>query len=298
MKKLLFGASGQVGTELRRLWKDEDTVFLSRTDCDLCNSIAIREVIRRCEPKLIVNAAAYTAVDHAETDVENCFAINGVAPGIMAEEAEELGALLVHYSTDYVFDGSKPEPYAEGDEVNPQNQYGKSKHAGELAIQRTRAKYLVLRTSWVYSPYGHNFVKTMLRLGTERDQLRIVDDQVGAPTSAAAIARATVRILSGYSSKSEFPGGLYHMTAEGHISWAGFAHEIFRQAKLEPVPAIQPISTEEYPMPARRPKNSRLSNESFAQTFGFRLSGWREQLQETIAVLMPEAAGAQSVPEE
>lgn len=288
MKILLFGSTGQLGTEFRSRSDLGELIAVSRTKCDLADPEALRKVIRSSKPQIILNAAAYTAVDRAESEVEACFAINSVAPGVMAEEAARLGALLVHYSTDYVFDGNKSEPYDEEDPANPQNQYGRSKLAGELAIKGTKARYLLLRTSWVYSPYGNNFVKTMLRLGMERKSLRIVDDQIGAPTSAAAIARATLKVVREYNPNGEFPVGLYHMTAEGQTSWAGFAHEIFRQAKLQPSPAIEPIRSEEYPTPARRPRNSRLSNENFARAFGFRLSNWQEQLPETILALVPE----------
>jgi dTDP-4-dehydrorhamnose reductase len=235
---------------------------------------------------VILNAAAYTAVDRAETETEACFASNAIAPGVMAEEAEKLGALLVHYSTDYVFDGEKNAPYTEADAVNPQNQYGRSKVAGEQAIQATGTRYLIFRTSWVFSPSGTNFVKTMLRLAGERDRLRVVSDQVGAPTSAAAIARATARVCR----KDEIATGLYHMTAEGSVAWSGLAEEIFRQAKFERAPVVEPIGTAEYPTPAKRPKNSRLSNDKFATTFGFRLPEWREELAETLATLLPAPA--------
>jgi dTDP-4-dehydrorhamnose reductase len=181
-RTLLFGASGQVGTELRRLWKGGGLVAMTRADCDIREPSALRTAIHNADPDLILNAAAYTAVDQAETDIEQCFAINSLAPRIMAEEAAASGALLVHYSTDYVFDGRKDAPYTESDAVNPQNQYGLSKLEGERAIQASGAKYLIFRTSWVFSPHGHNFLLTMLRLGKERTCLKIVDDQVGSPT--------------------------------------------------------------------------------------------------------------------
>ncbi len=289
MKILLFGANGQVGAELRRLWDAAELVPLTRAECDLRDPRAVRATIQQLSPSFILNASAYTAVDRAETEVADCFAINAHAPGVMAEEAGKLGALLVHYSTDYVFDGQKDAPYTETDSATPINQYGRSKLEGEQAIQASGARYLIFRTSWIFSPRGSNFVKTVLRLAGERDRLRIIDDQIGSPTSAAAIARATSRILREPQPDS-VSTGLYHMTAEGYVSWAGLAEEIFRQAKLEPAPAIEPIPSEEYPTPAKRPKNSRLCNEKFAATFGFQLSGWREQLEETLSTLLPEYA--------
>lgn len=292
MKILLFGANGQVGTELQRLWDAAEIVSVTRKDCDLRDPDAVRRVIRQSSPRVILNAAAYTAVDRAETETEACFDVNGRAPGVMAEEAKRLGALLVHYSTDYVFDGEKTAPYTEVDPVNPQNVYGKSKLKGELAIQASRARYLIFRTSWVFSPHGSNFVKTMLRLAFERDRLRIVDDQIGAPTAASAIARATARVVGG-GEASELESGLYHMTAAGDVSWCGFAREIFRQATLDPEPVVEAIRSEEYPTPAKRPNNSRLSNEKFAKSFGFRLPHWREQLAETLGILSPKGISVQ-----
>ncbi len=286
MKILLFGANGQVGTELRELWEPRAIMPVGREQCDLRDPDAIRAVIRECSPSLILNAAAYTAVDRAETQVDDCFAINAGAPGVMAEEAQRLGALLVHYSTDYVFDGMKISPYEEEDVVNPQNQYGKSKLEGERAIEASNARYIVLRTSWVFSPQGTNFVKTMLKLAGERDRLQVVDDQFGSPTSAAAIARATARIVREHNTGND-ASGLYHMSSEGDVSWCGFAREIFRLAELERVPMVEAIRTEDYPTAAKRPKNSRLSNDKFAMTFGFRLPHWRDQLAETLSVLHP-----------
>ena len=258
---------------------------MTRADCDIREPSALRTAIHNADPDLILNAAAYTAVDQAETDIEQCFAINSLAPRIMAEEAAASGALLVHYSTDYVFDGRKDAPYTESDAVNPQNQYGLSKLEGERAIQASGAKYLIFRTSWVFSPHGHNFLLTMLRLGKERTCLKIVDDQVGSPTSATDIARATIRVLGEPSSHEGLPAGLYHMTSEGYVSWCGFAREIFQQANFDNV-SVEPIKTEAYPTAAARPKNSRLSNNHFAARFGFRLRPWSEQLEETLSALL------------
>jgi dTDP-4-dehydrorhamnose reductase len=263
----------------------DELVSITRNECDLRDSFAISRTIRNASPQVILNAAAYTAVDQAESDPENCLAINGVAPGVMATEAARCGALLVHYSTDYVFDGTKAGAYDESDEANPRNQYGKSKLEGERAIQATKANYLLFRTSWVFSPHGKNFVTTMLRLAKERDSLKVVDDQIGSPTSAAAIAGATARVIRIVGNDSKPSAGLYHMTAAGEVTWCGFAREICRRAHFEQTISVTPIRSEDYPTPAHRPKNSRLSNDRFSEKFGFRLSSWQEQLDETLSSL-------------
>jgi dTDP-4-dehydrorhamnose reductase len=208
---------------------------------------------------------------------------------VLAEEAAHLGALLVHYSTDYVFDGEKPEPYLESDPIHPVSVYGASKAAGEAAIAETGCRYLVLRTSWVYRAQGKNFLRTMLRLGAERPELRVVDDQIGAPTSAAAIATATARLVE---QQPDPPSGIYHMTAAGSTSWCGFAREIFRSGMLANPPQVQAIASSEYPTPAKRPSNSVLSNDKFGLTFGFRLPHWQRQLEEVLAGMnLPEMNG-------
>jgi dTDP-4-dehydrorhamnose reductase len=225
---------------------------------------------------VIVNAAAYTAVDKAEGDRETCYAVNATAPGLMAREAAALGAKLVHYSTDYVFDGTKAGTYTEGDPTGPRNVYGASKLAGEEAIAEAGGEFLILRTSWVYSNHGANFLKTMLRLGAERPELRIVSDQHGAPTSACAIADATVEILR-KATVGQWTSGVFHMTAAGATTWYGFAKAIFARA-AGVKPNLIPITTADYPTPAARPANSVLSNDKFVATFGFRLPDWEQQL--------------------
>ena len=228
MRILITGKNGQVGTELSRLYQSHgDVVLTGRLECDLSSGQSIRDVVGRVKPAIIINAGAYTAVDQAEKERALCFAINCDAPRVLAQEAAKLDALLIHYSTDYVFDGEKPGPYLESDPIDPLGVYGASKAAGEAAIAAAGSRYLVLRTSWVYSAHGKNFLRTMLRLGAERPELRVVDDQVGAPTSAAAIAAATVRLL-------EQPAvtGIYHMTAAGSTSWYGFARAIFEAGTL------------------------------------------------------------------
>jgi dTDP-4-dehydrorhamnose reductase len=281
MRILITGKNGQVGSEFSRLYPPSgDVVAAGRTECDLSSEQSIRDLVRRVEPAVIINAGAYTAVDQAEVERDLCYAVNAVAPRVLAEEAARLGALLIHYSTDYVFNGEKPEPYLESDPINPVSVYGASKAAGETAIAEAAARYLVLRTSWVYSAHGKNFLRTMLRLGAERSELRVVDDQVGAPTSAVAIATATAQLVEQYAtSGATLPVGIYHMTAGGSTSWCGFARAIFDAGVLSIPPRVQAIPSSAYPTPAKRPANSVLSNDKFAHTFGFRLPHWQQQLQ-------------------
>jgi dTDP-4-dehydrorhamnose reductase len=272
-----MGKDGQVGQALADLFPRADVAAVGRRECDLGNQQSIRDLVRPIAPEVIVNAAAYTAVDQAEAEPELCFAVNAAAPRVLAEEAARMNALLVHYSTDYVFDGEKTAPYLESDPIHPLGVYGASKAEGEAAIAASAGRWLVLRTSWVYSLRGKSFLRTMLRLAAERPELRVVDDQVGAPTSAAEIAAATVRLVGGYAlDPAAVPSGVYHMTAGGSTSWCGFAQAIVNS--IDPKPRVVAIATEAYPTPARRPKNSVLSNEKFARTFGFRLAPWLEQL--------------------
>jgi dTDP-4-dehydrorhamnose reductase len=288
MRILITGKNGQVGTELSRLYHSrQDVVLTSRDECDLSSEQSIRDTVRRVKPAVILNAGAYTAVDQAEKEPALCFAVNADAPRVLAEEAARLDALLIHYSTDYVFDGEKPAPYLETDPISPLNVYGESKAAGEAAIAKVATRFLVLRTSWVYGAHGKNFLRTMLRLGAERPELRVVDDQLGAPTSAAAIASATARLVEQPLSGG---WGIYHMTAAGSTSWYGFARAIFQEAVLATKPRVQPIPSSDYPTPARRPTNSVLSNDRFAQTFGFRLPAWEQQLNEVLAAMQIETA--------
>jgi dTDP-4-dehydrorhamnose reductase len=277
MHVLLFGGTGQVGHAFRARWPLADELVVStRGDCDLTDAESVRALVRRVRPDVIVNAAAYTAVDKAESDRDRCFAVNAAAPAAMAAEAAAIGAKLVHYSTDYVFDGSKAAPYVEEDPTGPRNVYGASKLAGERGIAEAGGEFVILRTSWVYSNHGANFLKTMLRLGAERPELRIVADQHGAPTSAESIADATVRILKD-TGAGKWASGTFHMTAGGATTWYGFAKAIFARA-AGTIPSLVPIGTAEYPTPAERPVNSVLSNEKFARTFGLRLPDWEQQL--------------------
>lgn len=280
MRILLFGGNGQVGHAIKgRHPFGDDLTSVTRQDCDLADCDQVRDVVRRICPEIIVNAAAYTAVDRAEEDRDLCFAVNAAAPAAMAEEAARSGGKLIHYSTDYVFDGTKAAPYVEEDPTNPRNVYGESKLAGERAIAEAGGDFAILRTSWVYSNHGANFLKTMLRLGAERSELRVVADQHGAPTSAEAIADATIRLVA--NAGTAWTGGVYHMTAAGSTTWHGFATAIF--AHQGRAPSLTPIQTADYPTPAARPANSVLSNDKFAFTHGFRLPGWEEQLATVMA---------------
>jgi dTDP-4-dehydrorhamnose reductase len=280
MRILITGKNGQVGTELSRLYQSHgDVILTGRQECDLSSEASIRDVVRRTKPAVIINAGAYTAVDQAEKERSLCFAINAAAPLVMAEEAARLDALLIHYSTDYVFDGTKSGPYVETDPIHPLSVYGESKAAGEAAVAKTGCKHLILRTSWVYGAHGKNFLRTMLRLGADRPELRVVNDQIGAPTSAAAIAEATVRLVNSAPEAS----GIYHMTSAGSTSWYGFACAILSAAMGAAAPRMQPIPGSDYPTPATRPANSMLANGKFARTFGFRLPSWQQQLDDVLA---------------
>lgn len=287
MKLLLTGPTGQVGWELARTLLPLGAVTaVSRTQADLSNIHSLQTIIRQIKPDIIVNPAAYTAVDKAETEHAQAFLINAEAPGVLAEEAKKLGSLLVHYSTDYVFDGTKSTPYDEQDLPNPINVYGQSKLAGERAIQAVGGDYLILRTSWVYASRGSNFLKTILRLAAEREELRIVADQIGAPTWARLIAEATAQIVrqSVCARRTDsFNSGLFHLTSSGETSWHGFAEKIVAIAREQNKlmlknKAIHPIPTTDYPLPAVRPANSRLSSQRLEQEFGLAMPSWDNAL--------------------
>jgi len=287
---LLTGSTGQVGWELQRTLMTLGEVITAGRESsslrmDLSNPDTIRYVIREVQPDLIVNPAAYTAVDKAETEPELAMAVNGTAPGVIAEEAKLIGAGVIHYSTDYVFNGNQPTPYTEQDEPDPQNIYGKTKLAGEKAIQAVDVPHLILRTSWVYGLRGKNFLLTMLKLAREREELKVVNDQVGAPTWSRLIAASTAQILSqstqdmiGFLSSNS---GIYHLTATGQTSWYDFAKAIF---EYDPNPSEQKlknllaIPSEQYPTPAKRPTYSSLDTEKIYNTFGITLPSWQRNL--------------------
>lgn len=286
MKILLTGPEGQIGWELRRLLpRLGELVAVPRSQMDLSDPDAIRTTIRAIRPDVIVNAAGYTAVDKAETEWRLAQAVNGRAPGIMAEEVARLGGAIVHYSTDYVFDGLKSSPYQPGDGPNPINVYGQSKLAGEEAIVESGADHLILRTSWVYSMRRSNFLLTMLKLAASHNEIRVVDDQHGCPSWSKFLAQATTSIISCAlardGSRWSFisgRGGIYHLACRGHTTWCGLARRIFASAVTDEVPTVIPITTEEYATAADRPRYSVLDCQLTEQTFGITLDDWTDAL--------------------
>ncbi len=289
---LLTGASGQVGWELQRTLSTLGRVVApGHAEFDLARPDTLAAALRDIKPDLIVNPAAYTAVDKAESEQELAYAINAEAPHILAKEAARLGITLVHYSTDYVFDGSQFSAYAETDTPNPLGVYGASKLAGEELVQASGAAHLILRTSWVYGTRGKNFLLTMQRLARERDKLSVVADQFGAPTWARSIAEATAQMLALWlapgatAADRQRLSGVYHLTCGGRTSWHGFAEAILQdmQARGEKIPALKAITTAEYPTPALRPANSVLSNDKLEQVFGIRMPAWQDALSLCLA---------------
>ena len=303
---LLIGTNGQVGRALSTMLpRIGEVTALDRQRLDLTQPEEIRRAIHNFHPAFIMNAAAYTAVDKAESEENVARAVNAEAPAVMAEEAKKIGASLIHFSTDYVFDGSKTSPYDEDDPANPRNVYGRTKLEGERAIQASGAAHLIFRTAWVYATQGRNFLLTILRLATQREELRIVRDQIGAPTLNTEIAGATTKILAQICDAEGGPfslpdvSGIYHMTAGGETSWHGFTEAILEEAAQTPVicpwfasatnnlPLIArrviPITTNEYPTPARRPSYSVLSNSRLDRTFSLQLPHWQRQLHSVFA---------------
>lgn len=286
---LLTGKHGQVGWELQRaLLPLGRIVAVDRRELDLADADAARRLLGEVRPDIIVNAAAFTAVDQAEREPAAAHAINAAAPALLAEDAARRGALLIHFSTDYVFDGAKAAPYDEADRPQPLNAYGRSKFAGEEAVRASGAGHLILRTSWVYSARGSNFLRTILRLAAERDELRVVADQVGAPTWSRFVAEATALALRQAMQErlsGAFESGLFHLASAGETSWHGFASAIVERAGRLPgasalrVKAVTPITTAEYFLPAARPANSRLCSDRFRARFGLEMPFWEQCLQ-------------------
>ncbi|MEW5544039.1 dTDP-4-dehydrorhamnose reductase [Pseudomonas soli] len=281
MKILVCGRHGQVALALQEALRGlGDVQRLGRDGFDMARPGQLRAVLRQMAPDLIINAAAYTAVDQAESETQLAHAINAEAPRILAEEAARLGAPLIHYSTDYVFDGSKPAPYSEDDAPNPLSVYGRSKLAGEQAITAVAGEHLILRTSWVYSLHGRNFLLTMQRLLQERPQLKVVNDQIGAPTWAGTLAASTRALIERWRNGQAGAWGTYHLTAQGETSWFGFAQAIADQLKAQgrPCAELLPIPSSEYPTPARRPLNSRLDCSRLAREWHVSQPHWHDAL--------------------
>jgi dTDP-4-dehydrorhamnose reductase len=297
MKILLTGVNGQVGHALKSKLLLHEVFALPRQQLDLSKTHDIRRIVREVKPDLIINPAAYTGVDKAESEPELAFAINATATKVLAEEAARHGASMIHFSTDYVYDGTKKNAYLESDEVNPNCVYGKSKLAGEEAIHAVGLPHLILRTSWVYGVYGRNFLKTILCLAAESDTLRVVADQFGAPTSSECIADGVAQLVNAWQVGQENQSGVYHLTNTGGTSWHGFSCEIINEynklAKDRNWPALKAsmenivaITTAEYPTIAARPVNSKLSNIKLKDTFNVELPSWQQGLQQVMQTLI------------
>ena len=298
MRILLLGKDGQVGWELQRSLAPLGQVLAlnsrSQSHCgDLANLPGLAETVRAYAPDVIVNAAAYTAVDKAESDCEQAFKVNAEAVGVLARAAVDCGALLVHYSTDYVFPGQGSQPWREGDNVGPLNTYGASKLAGEQAIQAAGCQYLILRTSWVYAARGNNFAKTMLRLAAERDSLGVIDDQHGAPTGAELIADITAHAIIAIR-RNPALAGLYHLAAAGETTWCGYARFVLEQVAAKGMALktqaeqVNPLTTDAYPTPAKRPANSRLDTSKLQKAFALTLPDWRQGVARMLTEIYEE----------
>ena len=287
MKVLITGCYGQVGTELMKLAKTYgcEAIGFDRDTLDITNQKSVEKMIEQHEPDVVINAAAYTAVDQAEEDAEAAWAVNATAVGYLAEACAKHDVPFVHISTDYVFDGSKQGEYREEDAVSPLGVYGESKLAGEEAVRKLCDKYYILRTSWVFSTHGNNFVKTMLRLGREREELGVVADQFGKPTSAQEIARVIYELLS----SQKHAWGTYHLAQPDVTSWYSFAQRTFKEAETQgmklQLKTLHAITTKDYPTPAKRPQNSALDCFKLEETFGLKMKSWQESLSEVIKEL-------------
>ena len=289
MKILVTGKNGQLGKSIHKIVtsneKKSEFVFVGREELDLSNKDNIAHYFEGSAFDIIINCAAYTAVDKAEEELELVNQVNHIAVSQLAQIAKKQQSKLIHISTDYVFDGENDKPYIETDETNPINAYGRTKLAGEKALKEIMpTDAIIIRTSWVYSEFGNNFVKTMLRLGQERDELSVVSDQIGSPTCAADLAEAILTIVNNlYSQNKQNPTEIYHYTNEGEISWCEFAKEIFKIAKIDC--KVNPITTEQYPTPARRPKNTLMRNDKIVETFSMDILNWKESLDAYSSVL-------------
>ncbi|MFT4020743.1 MAG: dTDP-4-dehydrorhamnose reductase [Acinetobacter sp.] len=298
MKILLLGKNGQVGWELQRALQPlGEVIALDRNInanqlCgDISNFAVIQQAIEQTQPDVIVNATAYTAVDKAESEPQQADFINHLAVKHLAEQSQKYGALLIHYSTDYVFSGAGETPWREDDATAPQNVYGQSKRQGELALVQSGAKFINLRTSWVYGTHGNNFIKTMLKLAQSKDELSIIADQIGAPTGAALIADVTAQLIRYVQLNPEQQvTGHYHLAASGECSWFDYANYIFEQAKQRglnlQIQQVRPIATEAYPTPAKRPRNSRLNTNKLKQQFKLHLPHWQQGVQQVVGEMI------------
>ena len=297
MKLLVTGTSGQLAQSLLEagLATGIDIVAIRRPQLDLAVPASIRPAITSARPDLVVSAAAYTAVDKAESEADLAMRVNGAGAGMVAETCDKLGIPLIHLSTDYVFDGTKPSAYLEGDPTGPVSVYGRSKLAGEAAVQAACARHVIVRTAWVYSPFGNNFVKTMLRLAASKPEFGVVDDQIGCPTYAPHLAQAVLQIAAGvlqdnagFAGGSGGPWGIYHASGAGETTWCGFAREVFRLSgeRGGPVVKVNAITTADYPTPAKRPANSRLDCGKLAAVFNVRLPDWRHGAAECVSRLV------------
>jgi dTDP-4-dehydrorhamnose reductase len=285
MRILLTGSNGQLGSEFRTLDRSTaEVISTGSRELDLTNEQEIRRFVRDTKPSVIINTAAFSDMDAAERNWDACFALNAMAPVVLAEEAHRFDALLIHYSTDQVFAGTKTEPYVEADHPAPLNVYGASKMAGEQGIASSFARAIVLRLGWMYSARGENFLRSILRLARYSNELHVAADQIGAPTSTRSVAQATERLVRMYadSRKTQFPTGIYHLTAGGATSWHGFAEAILSMAPGSRKPVLTPSETSENPSFARRPRYCLLSSRKFLATFGFQLTPWEQQLKEVM----------------
>ncbi|MCI7353646.1 MAG: dTDP-4-dehydrorhamnose reductase [[Actinobacillus] rossii] len=283
-KFLITGAKGQVGHCLtEQLMGKAEILAVDRDELDITDQSAVKKMVEFFKPDVIINAAAHTAVDRAETEVELSEMINVNGPRYLAEAANEIGAVILHISTDYVFDGTGTSEYSEEDKPNPQGVYGRTKLAGEFAVQAANPKHIILRTAWVFGEHGHNFVKTMLRLAKERESLGIVGDQFGGPTYAGDIAKALIEMANQILAGKENAFGIYHFTGKPYVSWYEFAKAIFAEAEMQKIlerqPLVNCIATSDYPTPAKRPTNSRLNLGKIDRTFGIQPSDWRTALK-------------------